>query len=193
MSEYSDSPREPQVRLTNQRSCSPNLPPVPDHGLAAQQEETTAVDHHEETSNPRKRKLNQSCVAESLLALDEICISDHLPSQPLLEKVVDYFCVTFHHWVPCLHKDRLQKSVRRGVRDPALDLVLHALIAANLRHMDPNVLFLDQDQIQRQTRVSRYIVENFAMKTVSLESLQALIMIVFDYVSKYYERTDCGC
>lgn len=109
-------------------------------------------------------------------------IADYLPSQPLLVKLVDYFCVTFHHWIPYLHKKRLHDSVCGSSRDASLDLILHALVSATLRHLDPEVSFLDEDQISQQTRISRFIVENLALKNVSLESLRALIIIVFDYV-----------
>ncbi|KAJ4350936.1 hypothetical protein N0V95_004274 [Ascochyta clinopodiicola] len=49
--------------------------------------------------------------------------------------------------------------------------------------MDPNDLFLDDDEIQRQSSISRIIVETHATRSVSVESLQALIFIVFDYLN----------
>lgn len=133
--------------------------------------------------NPRKRRQGQQCLTDSLLDLEFDDIFDYLPSQPLLLKLVDYFCVTFHHWIPCVHKKRLRVSVVKLSRDPQLCLVLHALVAATLRHLDQRVVFMDKDQIVHQTRISRFIVETFALKNVSLESLRALIIIVFDYVS----------
>jgi hypothetical protein len=146
-------------------------------------EEEHVIPDNEELPVSRKRKLDQPYTGSSLLELEMIETSDHLPSQPLLEKLVDYFCVSFHHWIPYLHKQKLQNIVHSGSRNPQLDLVLHALVVATLRHVNQNVSFLDEDQIAHQTRISRYIVETFAMRNVSLESLQALIMIVFDYVS----------
>jgi hypothetical protein len=133
--------------------------------------------------NPRKRKLEQASSPNSLLDLELEDIFDYLPSQPLLLKLVDHFCVTFHHWIPYLHKQRLRNKVCNLTRDPQLSLVLHALVAATLRHLKQDVTFMDKDQILHQTRVSRFIVETFALKDVSLESLRALIIIVFDYVS----------
>lgn len=117
-----------------------------------------------------------------MLDLDTIDLGDYLPSQPLLLKLVDYFCVTFHHWIPFVNKQRLRTSVCNPSRGSCLDLVLHALVAATLRHVDRSVLFLDEDQVVHQTKLSRFLVEHLALKNTSIESLQALIIIVFDYV-----------
>jgi hypothetical protein len=144
---------------------------------SSQQEYTGAV-------NPLKRKLEQPAVEIWLSALEGTDIAEHLPPQPLLLKVVKFFTTSFHHWIPYIHKQRLQMRVSSdGVRSDGLDLVLHALVAVCLRHMDPNETFLDGDQIRRQTKVSRTIVETYSIRIVSIESLQALIFIVFDYVS----------
>ncbi|KAF2706227.1 hypothetical protein K504DRAFT_483954 [Pleomassaria siparia CBS 279.74] len=183
VSEDSDSPREAQIPPRSGESCSPHPLPVTDNGHEDNQETAVPISDNDHSTNTRKRKPDQPFLAESLLALDLVDISEQLPSQLLLEKLVDYFCVSFHHWIPYLHKQRLQTSVRKNSRDVGLDLVLHALVVATLRHMDRNDIFLDEDQVVKQTRISRYIVETFAMKMVSLESIQALIMIVFDYLN----------
>lgn len=116
-------------------------------------------------------------------ALDGTDIAEHLPSQPLLLKVVKFFMTSFHHWIPYIHKKRLQTRVSSdGIRSEGMDLVLHALIAVSLRHMDPNEIFMDEDQIRQQTKVSRTIVETYSIRAVSIESLQALIFLVFDFV-----------
>jgi hypothetical protein len=73
--------------------------------------------------------------------------------------------------------------VRQGTRSTNFDLLLHALVATTLRHMDPDTLFLDRDQIQQQIGLSRSMVETRSIQDVSIESLQALVLIVFDHVS----------
>ena len=52
--------------------------------------------------------------------------------------------------------------------------------------MDPNVLFLDDDQVREQVDTSRAIVETQSLRSMSIESLQALILIVFDLVGSAY-------
>ena len=130
-----------------------------------------------------KRKNTAPLLDNWLFPSGDIDIAQHLPSQPLLEKLVDFFCISFHHWIPYIHKKRIQTRVRQGSQDPGLVLVLHALVAVGLRHMDPSVLFLDQDQILQQIQVSRMIVETHAMRNVTIESLQALIFLVFDLLN----------
>jgi hypothetical protein len=125
------------------------------------------------------------------LGPDDIDVSQRLPSQPVLLKVAEFFCVSFHHWVPCIHKQRLQTRLRQGVHDAPFDLVLHAIVAATMRHVPQEALFLDQDQIEEQIRYSRYIVETMAVRTCTKESLQALILVVFDHVSQTPSTVSC--
>lgn len=137
----------------------------------------------ERKPNPRKRKLEKSIFATALLDFENIDIADHLPSQPLLVKVAEFFCTSFHHWIPYLHKQRLCDTVKGTGVGSRSDLVLHGLVAVTFRHMDRQVICMDEDEILRQTKISRFIVETLAMKSMSIESLQALILIIFDYVS----------
>lgn len=135
------------------------------------------------TTKSLKRKHDEPEAERWLFSSEEVDLAQHLPPQPLLLKVVDFFTTSFHHWIPYLHKQRLQIKVREGICSNGLLLVLHALVAVALRHVDPDILFMDHDQIQRQSSISRIIVETHAIRSVSVESLQALIFIVFDYVS----------
>jgi hypothetical protein len=145
----------------------------------------------ERIPNPRKRKLEEPPFATALLELEDVEIADHLPSQPLLVKVAEYFCISFHHWIPYLHKQRLCDTVIGTRAEARSDLVLHALVAVTLRHMDRQVICMDEDDILRQTKVSHFLVETLALKNMSIESLQALILIIFEYVSTcFLDRFD---
>ncbi|KAF2184033.1 hypothetical protein K469DRAFT_709908 [Zopfia rhizophila CBS 207.26] len=175
--------REPRNRPISQGFQSHNSSSSVDNCLEISRDDVASRQHGSLQADSRKRKLDQPILADSLLELDFVDIAEYLPSQPLLLKLVDYFCVSFHHWIPYLHKGRLRASACSVSREAHLTLVFHALVAATLRHMDRDVLFLDEDQIEHQTKISRFITENFAMKNVSLESLRALIIIVFDYLN----------
>jgi hypothetical protein len=139
--------------------------------------------------NPKKRKLDQTNSENWFFALEDLDLSQHLPDQSVLIKVAQFFCVSFHHWVPYVHKQRLQRRVSEGLRDAGIDLFLHALVAVSLRHMDSNTLFLDQNEIQQQIATSRSLVEIKSIRHVSIESLQALIIIVFDHVSIHHLKS----
>lgn len=178
-----DQPDPPKSTLVQAEQSS-------NDGTAQQaQEQVDRVrDNHGEqgqdrrVSNPLKRKVDQPPAYDWFFELDDQDIAQYLPSQPLLSKVADFFCISFHHWIPYIHKQRLQTRVREGVRYAGFDLVLHALVAVVLRHMNPSEIFLDPDQIRQQTKISRMIVETYATRDVSVESLQALIFVVFDHV-----------
>jgi hypothetical protein len=143
-------------------------------------------------SNPLKRKFNGAYSESWLLTSDDFDLSQHLPDQPLLAKIAEFFCVSFHHWIPYIHKQRLQTRVREGPRDAGFVLFLHALVAVALRHMSPNTVLLDKDQVQQQIVTSQSIVEVQSIRHVSVESLQALILIVFDHVSTTEVIQQCG-
>ncbi|KNG44815.1 fungal specific transcription factor [Stemphylium lycopersici] len=163
----------------------PPADPTPEYYYTDNQKGSAPILHDEDrvTPNPLKRKHEVPIADSWLFPFEDVDIAQHLPSQPLLEKVADFFCISFHHWIPYIHKKRLQTRVRQGSQDPGLVLVLHALVAVALRHMDPEILFLDADQIQQQIRVSRMIVETHSMRNVTIESLQALIFLVFDLLN----------
>lgn len=179
-------PPEATPVTTATHSQAPTEPAQPEHPKPAYEpphEEVRLWNGSDHLASTRKRKLDEPYLADSLLTLETVDIAEFLPSQPLLLKLVDYFCISFHHWIPYKHKQRLRDRVCNGLQDPNYHLVYHALVAVTLRHLDRSSSFLDEDEVAHQTRVSRHIVETYALKTVSLESLRALIMIVFDYVS----------
>jgi hypothetical protein len=130
-----------------------------------------------------KRKFDELEDERWLFATEELDLVQHLPPQAVLLKVIDFFTTSIHHWIPYLHKQRLSDKVSEGICSNGLLLVLHALVAVTMRHMHPLSVHMDNDQIQRQCGVSRTIVETHAIRSVSIESLQALIFLVFDYVS----------
>lgn len=134
-------------------------------------------------SDSRKRKFRSPVLGSALLEFEASDIANYLPSHSLLAKLAKYFCTSFHHWIPYLHKQRLCDSVTGTRPKGRSDLLLHALVAVTLRHLDEKITFLDEDEIQNQTKLSRFIVETSALQEMSLESLQALIMIIFDHVS----------
>lgn len=175
--------RDPLPQAEEQHTDRTNAPSEEQYLSYAVPETPKSQEQDRPSNNPLKRKVDQPLSEGLLYSLEGIDIAQHLPPQPLLEKVVDFFCISFHHWIPYIHKQRLKKRVREGPR-AGLDLVLHALVAVSLRHMNPDVLFLDNDQIVQQTSISRLIVETYSIRNVSVESLQALIFIVFDFVSR---------
>ncbi|KAL6709031.1 hypothetical protein ACN47E_002158 [Coniothyrium glycines] len=130
-----------------------------------------------------KRKFEPSLTPDWPYSAEMLDISRHLPAQVVLEKVADFFCISFHHWIPYIHKKRLQTRVREGRRGTEHDLVLHALVAVVLRHMEADVIYMEADEVDQQCKTSRMIVETHALRNVSIESLQAIILLVFEHLN----------
>lgn len=175
-------PRDSPVTVAEQRVDAYDSPPISDLPSENRTTSSGALLSDEQLPPSRKRKLDQPTLATTLFTLEDISPADNLPSQPLLAKLADYFCISFHHWIPYLHKQRLRDSVSKPAKRPRSDLVLHAVVFATLRHMNPRDIYMDEDEILQQIRVSRFIVERCAMQTVSLESLRALIILIFEHV-----------
>ncbi|KAF2007162.1 hypothetical protein P154DRAFT_592344 [Amniculicola lignicola CBS 123094] len=181
----SEDNRDSTLQDRYDRETSTIADPTPSTGSAFETGHDVGTPRNdiENQNGARKRKRLQPNLPSLTFDLDTINFAEHLPPLPLLLKLVNYFCVSFHHWIPYLHKQRLRNSVCSNPRPKDLDLVLHALTAATLRRIDRNTVFLDEDQVDHQVRTSRFIVETFAVKDVSLQSLRALIIIVFDYLN----------
>ncbi|KAF5853237.1 hypothetical protein GGP41_001806 [Bipolaris sorokiniana] len=103
--------------------------PTPEQRYVEIQRESAPEVPKEESMapNPLKRRHHTPVPESWLFPFADVDIAQHLPSQPLLEKLVDFFCISFHHWIPYIHKARLQTRVHQGSQDPGHVLVLHAL------------------------------------------------------------------
>jgi hypothetical protein len=182
------------VETANPSSGSSSTIPGQQHNIAVdphngQQADESVANHanavEQETNgfNTLKRKRSHAYLENLLLDLDDVNTSQYLPPKPTLYKLVDFFCTSFHHWIPFVNKQRLRTRVCEGIHDAGFDLFLHALVAVTMRHLKPDVIFLQHHQIEKHIQISRFVVETKSVQDVSVDSLQALILIVFDHVS----------
>jgi hypothetical protein len=107
-----------------------------------------------------------------------------LPSPQILIRVVDYYCVSLHHWMPYLHKARCQDAVRKTEIDPDFLPILHALVAVVLPRMSTAAQYPDHDEMHRQVGRSRHLALQYSMSHANLQSLQALLLLVFEQVRR---------
>lgn len=107
---------------------------------------------------------------------------DELPPSPLIEAIIEKYFATIHHWIPLLHQSRLENRMRNPKEAPKLKVLLHALVSATIRHIALDEFQLDKRQMEKQIRISRSVVMLNAMETLSVENLQALIIVAFDKV-----------
>ncbi|KIX05711.1 uncharacterized protein Z518_03683 [Rhinocladiella mackenziei CBS 650.93] len=154
-------------------------------GLSKLQNDDVATDalgptlskHHENS----KRKADQLDGSPSQFSSQETNnLMQGLPPRAVLVKIVDYFCLSFHHWIPFLHKARSQAEVRRRELTADFVLVLHALVAVVLPHLDVEDVQMEVGAVRHQMKTSRDLVMQHAMDNMSLQGLQALVILVFD-------------
>ncbi|PSK46584.1 hypothetical protein B9Z65_5552 [Elsinoe australis] len=105
-----------------------------------------------------------------------------LPAREIVIELVDYFCLSFHHWIPFVNKPRLRANVRKDIWSPALHHLLHAIVAGCLPHVDASAFEL-RGNVQDVIEQCRSMVLQRAIAELSVESLQSLVIIVLDYLN----------
>lgn len=109
-------------------------------------------------------------------------LSDSLPPPEVLEAVIDLYFLLVQPWIPVFH----EKRFRRRLKDPnnkyRLEVVLHAMLVAMLKHVDRRQITVDLGDIESICERSRKIVILTAMDELHVENLQALVIICFEDV-----------
>ncbi|KAF4554498.1 Tropolone cluster transcription factor tropK-like protein [Elsinoe fawcettii] len=105
-----------------------------------------------------------------------------LPSKDSVVMLVDYFCVSFHHYIPFVNKPRLKAKAREARWAPGLQLLLHAIVAACLPHVDPELLNVGRP-VHLVVSECRDVVMRHAIGELSIASLQSLVVLVCDLLN----------
>lgn len=131
------------------------------------------------TSSKKRRRGNERRVIEP----DDLPgPSSTLPPPKVMEAVVDLFFDLVQPWVPIFHEKRFRRRLENSDDRPALEIVLHAMVVALLKHVYPQELIADLGDIEKICERSRKIVVLTAMDNLYVENLQALIIICFEDV-----------
>lgn len=157
------------------------ISPATSHNTAT----TRAVDgvHNQ----PRKRRRVDSCGNPTInlaFPLEDLeNNSTTLPPSALLEDVVTAYFNFVQPWIPLLHETQFRRRLHNHERVPELVVVLHAMVVAAVRFVDHAEHQVSTVQIEQMTTRSRNLVVLSAMNSLSVESLQALVIIAFTDVS----------
>ncbi|KAJ5548571.1 hypothetical protein N7513_005805 [Penicillium frequentans] len=114
---------------------------------------------------------------------------DGLPPPPplhLLDSIVDIHFRTVHHWVPILHEARFLAKLADPNERNRLAVLLHSLVAVSIKYLDVGKVELGHIDVGRQIKLSRKVVMFHAVQSVSVENMQALIFLAFDYMGCGY-------
>ncbi|KAF7136840.1 hypothetical protein CNMCM5793_006410 [Aspergillus hiratsukae] len=126
-------------------------------------------------SPPKRRRANDALIEPDSFSH----LSSSLPPPAVLEAVVDSYFALVQPWIPIFHEKRFRRRLRRPDKT-RLEVVLHAMVVAMLKHVDQSVLPADLKDIEAVCERSRKIVVLTAMDDLYVENLQALIIICFE-------------
>lgn len=102
-----------------------------------------------------------------------------------MEAVVDLYFALVQPWVPVLHERRFHQRLKDPDERENLEVVLHAMVFALLKHVNPSLLKGVHD-VESVCERSRKIVLLTAMDDLHVENLQALTILCFEEVSRIY-------
>ena len=145
-----------------------------------------------EVLSPRKRKREDADYQDSNLdwsTLDDEDAVPPLPSETVLEAIVETYFSKVQPWIPFLHMPTFRARLKDQRERPKIKVLLHSIVASTMKHLKLADFGIDQAEMKRQVRISRNVVTLHAMGSLSVEKLQALILLAFDYVSDRLSRT----
>jgi hypothetical protein len=105
-----------------------------------------------------------------------------LPPKHVLDAVVKAYFAKLHPWLPCVHQNTFEARLNHPQEARKLTVVIHAMICAAMKHLRLENIHVEEAERDRQVRASRDAVTRMAMTGMSVESLQALIIVASDYV-----------
>jgi hypothetical protein len=139
------------------------------------------------STQPRKRRRVDSCGNPNIdlqLPLEDLLdASSCLPAPDLLENTVNAYFNKIQPWIPILHETRFRSRMLDPDQRPLLVVIIHAMVVAAIRFARPEAHGLSAADVEAKAKRSRSIVVLNAMDSLSVENLQALIIIAFDDVS----------
>ena len=145
------------------------------------------------TQRKRRRRLD-SCGNPNIdLARPLEDLVDHdpslapaLPPPEVLQAIVNAYFLTVQPWIPVLHETQFRRRMHDADQRPQLTCILHAMVVVAARYVqDVQELdrSVDHDTLLRLAQRSRGHVLLHAMDSLSVENLQALIIVAFHNVS----------
>ena len=129
-------------------------------------------------SNKRRRENGAG-----LVELDDLAdLSTSLPPPEVLEAVIDLYFSLVQPWIPIFHEKRFRWRLKNPDKKYSLEVVLHAMVVAMLRHLDRREITTNLGDIDSICERSRKIVVLTAMDGLYVENLQALVIVCFEDV-----------
>ncbi|KAE9372531.1 hypothetical protein N431DRAFT_466776 [Stipitochalara longipes BDJ] len=111
--------------------------------------------------------------------MDDIDTPSSLPSHEILNATIDVYFSSTHHWIPFLHPFRFRRDIEDPQKRPRLELILHAIVYASMHRLELDIVNVQHTETERQVELSRNTVILNALDDLTIENVQALIIIAF--------------
>lgn len=108
---------------------------------------------------------------------------DSLPRRHALDKIVREYFAKIHPWLPCVHQPTFEVRLKHLAHDEKLAILVHSMVCVTLKHIELDEIGMEESERDSQIQISRDMVIRMAMADLSVESLQAMIIIASDRVS----------
>lgn len=128
------------------------------------------------TPSPGKRRRVDNATPSTSHVTDD---RPPLPPPELIQSHVDVYFTHIHPWIPMLNQDRFRQQVDDPRELPNLEVILHSIAITVSKYLPGE----DHSNYGWSAEDTRTWVVMTAMQTQTLQSLQALIILVFNDVS----------
>lgn len=139
--------------------------------------------------SPRHQAKRRRLISEENINWGELVLcSDSMDKQSLeylLDGVLDNYFSQIHPWLPMLHQATFRQRLAEQVYDERLEIILHAMVAAAVRFAIRPDTPESLRHTLKLTKRSRDWVLLYALRSLSVENLQALSIIAFDDVCSH--------
>lgn len=133
-------------------------------------------------SHKRRRVQGQEPRSHIQVPLHEKETVQSLPSG-LIEEVVQLYFDRVFYWIPVIHHPRFREEIKQVSGRQRLRVIIDAMLVATLRFVDGGRYGLSDDDVERLVEARRNSVLISAMSSLSIENLQALVILAFTTVS----------
>ncbi|KFA72777.1 hypothetical protein S40288_06383 [Stachybotrys chartarum IBT 40288] len=103
-----------------------------------------------------------------------------VPEDEDLEALLQAYFVNVHPWIPMLHQGRLRRRLADEKERPKVQTILQSLVLVAVKYIDNMTVANRLLKTEQQAQEWRDYIVVTAMRKMSVENLQALIMITFD-------------
>lgn len=113
-------------------------------------------------------------------------VSTHFLTGPRLEALLDAYFMNIHPWIPMIHMTTFRRKVQGRDEAAEAPLLSYAMLAAVLPLLNVSGGHLSADRIEREVERLKTTVITRATNSITVENLQALIIVAFTHVSPMF-------